>query len=454
MFNLSLKKIRISLLLLVVVLAAAVALPASVIGRSKARPSAQSGGGSLSGICTVADGTENLGDTVTFDLETNTGYAQTPDGNSVFMWSYNLVGNDFQTPGPILCVKQGASITFNLTNNNLPENSSIVFPGQTGVTAAGDTTGLFTGEAAASGGSASYSFIAGAPGTYLYHSGTDLHKQVQMGLYGALVVRPTLGAQYAYNDASTEFSEEFILLLTEIDPDLHRAVERGEEYDITTRHDRYWFINGRSFPDNSDDTGVPWFPYQPYGALVTVTATDPNCGAPGPDCNSDNLPILVRYANAGQVNHPFHPHGNHMRIIAQDGRLFTDTAGAAPFENFNTTIAAGQTYDLLFEWRDVEGWKQTGPTIPATIPGLIPSLLNLVFADNTTFYSGDPYLGEQDDNSPGVVIDNECGEFYFPWHSHALNEVQNFDEGFGGMLALVRIDPPPHFTPPAFVGCP
>ena len=31
---------------------------------------------------------------------------------------------------------------------------------------------------------------------------------------------------------------------------------------------------------------------------------------------------------------------------------------------------------------------------------------------------------------------------YFPWHSHALNEFANFDEGFGGMATLLRVDPP------------
>ena len=37
---------------------------------------------------------------------------------------------------------------------------------------------------------------------------------------------------------------------------------------------------------------------------------------------------------------------------------------------------------------------------------------------------------------------NVCGEWYFPWHSHALNEFTNFDEGFGGMGTLLRVDPP------------
>jgi hypothetical protein len=38
-------------------------------------------------------------------------------------------------------------------------------------------------------------------------------------------------------------------------------------------------------------------------------------------------------------------------------------------------------------------------------------------------------------------MQNVCGEWYFPWHSHALNEFANFDEGFGGMATLMRVDP-------------
>ena len=39
-------------------------------------------------------------------------------------------------------------------------------------------------------GSVTYTFKAGSPGTYLYESGTDANKQKQMGMFGALVVRP------------------------------------------------------------------------------------------------------------------------------------------------------------------------------------------------------------------------------------------------------------------------
>lgn len=374
----------------------------------------------------------------TFNLTATSGYIYTPDGNTLFMWGYTLSGNPFQMPGPTLCVNQGETVTINLTNN-LPdppgalgaENVSIVFPGQYNVSASGGVPGLFTAEAPP-GGTVTYTFVASQPGTYLYESGTNPHKQVQMGLYGALIVRPSMGPNYAYNDPATQFdpSREFLIVLHDIDPDLHRDVELGRPYDVTRILDRYWTVNGRSFPDSAADNGVSWLPNQPYGALVRVTPYDPT---------TNPLPALIRYANAGMVNHPFHPHGNHLRTIARDGRLLRGPAGEdTSMESFTRTIGSGQTYDLLFWWKDVEAWTSTGNPVPVQIP----NLQNLVFKDGLTFYSGSPYLGEQGELPVGVTTFNQCGEFYFPWHSHALNEFTNFDEGFGGLATLLRVDPP------------
>ena len=75
--------------------------------------------------------------------------------------------------------------------------------------------------------------------------------------------------------------------------------------------------------------------------------------------------------------------------------------------------------------------------MPVTIPGL----QNLVFKDDATFYSGDPNLGEQGELPVGVTSNNLCGEYYFPWHSHAVFEFTNFDEGFGGLATVVAILP-------------
>lgn len=370
-------------------------------------------------VCTGGD---------TFDLVATDGYISTPDGNAIYMWGYAPAGQPFQMPGPVLCVEQGDEVTVNL-DNDLTVPVSIVFPGQVGVTSSGGVPGLIAREAPP-GGSVSYSFVASEPGTYLYESGTEPDKQVQMGLYGALVVRPLGHPNWAYDDPSTEFDPalEYLILIHDIDPSLHVAVEQGRAYRITDMHDRYWTINGRSFPDTIAGNGVAHLPDQPYGALVFVEASD----------SAGDLPALIRYANAGMVSHPFHPHGNHLRVIARDGRLLVGPGGEdLSVEAFTKTIGSGQTYDLLFRWIDVEGWSSTGNPLPVELP----ELQDLVFKDDFTFYSGSPYLGEKDDLPAGVTDFNACGEFYFPWHTHALNEFQNFNEGFGGLATVVLVNP-------------
>jgi FtsP/CotA-like multicopper oxidase with cupredoxin domain len=219
----------------------------------------------------------------TFNLRASDGYVQTPDGNSVYMWSFQKNPGFFQYPGPVLCVSQGDTVTVNLTND-LSEPVSIIFPGQSNVLAngspsqpqfdgGGNLTSL-TQVAAPAGGTVTYSFVAEEPGTYIYESGTESSKQVQMGLVGALVIRPSLGANYAYNDVSTLFNpdREFLLLFHEIDPDLHHAVELGQPFGVTTTHFRYWTVNGApcgQYPDQQHS----WLPSQPLQLLVVVSPT-------------------------------------------------------------------------------------------------------------------------------------------------------------------------------------
>src|SRR5215470_14883492 len=374
------------------------------------------------------------GTTHTFNLVANTGYADTPDGNSIFMWGYanhDAPDNDhFQTPGPVLCVTEGETVVVNLANT-LPEPASIVFPGQADVSANGGSAGLLTAEAPASGGTVSYSFTAGHPGTYLYQSGSDQAKQVEMGLYGALIVRPNTttcpavaGTNCAYG-AGTRYGsgQEYLLLLSEIDPALHHAVETGGgTYDLNARRPRYFTVNGREFPDTLQDNGTALQPNQPYGALVRLQ----------PNTAGNTRPTLIRMVNAGLLNHPFHPHGNHTTEIAQDGRLVART------EHFAETIGSGQTLDYLIRWDDVDQWNPGSNPLPVAQP----NYRNLTFKDSNTFYAGSPYLGYKGTLPTGTVSQNVCGEWYFPWHSHALNEFSNFDEGFGGMATLLRVDPP------------
>jgi hypothetical protein len=389
-----------------------------------------------------------------FSLVANVGNIETPDGNSVFVWSYANSAGNFQAPGPVLCVNQGDTVTINLHNgldvhprqpNMQTENVSIVFPGQENVSSSGGSEGLLTREAAP-GGDVSYTFTASQPGTYIYESGTNQSKQVEMGLYGALIVRPSSFPNRAYGDAATAFNpnREFLIMLNELDPDLHHAVETGGTYDFTQLHNRYFAVNGREFPDTLQDNGASWLPSQPYGALVRVqpycNPANPSDPLNPPGCTAAStpnaLPALVRMINVGALNHPYHPHGNHLREIAQDGRPFANNSTS---EHFGETIGSGQTADYLFTWADQDFWDQGANPFPNGVANL--DYRNLTFKDGNTYFSGSAYLGRKGTLPTGTVQQNICGEWFFPWHSHALNEFTNFDEGFGGMATLLRVDP-------------
>jgi hypothetical protein len=259
----------------------------------------------------------------TFSLDARSGYVATPDGNSIYMWSYASATKGFQLPGPMLCVDSGVQVTV-ILHNTLPEATSIVFSGQHQQKANGhptqpqvDGTGQLTSltdAAPATNGSVTYTFTAGSPGTYLYESGTDVAKQREMGLTGALVIRPPGQPDHANGRADSLFdsNREYVYLLSEVDPDLHLAVERKRAFDVTKTRARYFFINGRSMPDTIAPSNAAWLPNQPYGSLVHLKPVVPG------DPNSK--PALVRYLNAGSVNYPFHPHGNDQRVITEDGQ--------------------------------------------------------------------------------------------------------------------------------------
>jgi FtsP/CotA-like multicopper oxidase with cupredoxin domain len=63
--------------------------------------------------------------------------------------------------------------------------------------------------------------------------------------------------------------------------------------------------------------------------------------------------VLIRTVGQGRWQHPFHEHGNHVRILARDGNLIlsqsqsTDLAGLLMF---NTDTTPGQAFDGIFYW--------------------------------------------------------------------------------------------------------
>lgn len=405
----------------------------------------------------------------TFNLVATDASLVTGDGNTIYAWGYaDRASGTMQYPGPTLIVNQGDSVTVNLSNALPPAAVpvSIVFPGQQRVSAtctpaeAGCTVGLLTHEVVR-GSTVSYNFVAGQPGTYHYHSGSNPSLQVDMGLVGALIVRPAgfdpahPATRKAYTQPGTSYDREFLLLLTEMDATMHDTVysqvRNGQPINVDTSafYATMWFINGRNAPDTLLAARVPWLPNQPYNAAPIMH--------PGEK-------VLVREINAGRDLHPFHHHGAHMLPLARDGRVLESAAGAGPdlaSPDFTIRSIPGQTMDLLFEWTgknlgwDIYGTGDHHSCLPdaagfsAThewcadhgkpFPVILPNQQDVAFGE---FYSGSPYLGRfgvLPQGHPGL---NENGGYFHIWHSHVEKEITTNNVFPGGMKTFLIIEAP------------
>ncbi len=371
-------RIRKRLVSIPIVLALMVSL---VVGFAPQPTAAQMPGMPMDGmVCTMGSGDMM---SPTFNLTTKTGYILTPDANSIYMWGYAVGDSPFQYPSPVLCVTEGSTVMVVL-NNTLPTPVSIIFPGQENVMADGaltqpqfDAGGALTSltNAAPTGGSVTYSFVATHPGTFIYESGTTPGIQVPMGLFGVLVVRPMAGEYFVYDDATLPQTSEFnhgwtdqmgnfitgeqLILQSEIDPYLNQAVERWADqgqpfnYDLRNYHPRYWMLNGRGLPDTLAPNFASWLPSQPYGALAHIV---PNIDDPA-DPHYNPLHYLERFANVTSQPLPWHPHGHNVLVIGRDGQPLRGPANEdLSGETFALTATSGQTYDALFYWHNVENY--------------------------------------------------------------------------------------------------
>ncbi|CAG1064985.1 hypothetical protein BAC1_00558 [uncultured bacterium] len=395
-----------------------------------------------------------------FNLTAKEGRVVTGDGNSIYSWGYANGNGPMQYPGVTMIVEQGALVTVNLVNR-LPVPVSIVFPGQAQVSAVGGAPGVMTREARP-GETVTYRFTAEEAGTYLYHSATRPELQVEMGLVGALIVRPSGfngAAPTAYGHIDTAYDRETLFLLTEMDSRIHEAIEMqgidalANTNFLTRYFPNYWFINGRNAPDTMAPAFVGWLPNQPYNSMPVMQ--------PGER-------LLMRVISGGRDLHPFHYHGNHAKVIAKDGRLLQSAAGLGPDigpELFTIQAVPGETYDAIFQWTGKGlGWDiyGTGPGYEhecmddsgdgyddvtmewcadhgKEFPVLLPDVSDLTFGG---FYSGSPFMGALESLPPGQGGLNPAGGFTFMWHSHTEKEMTNYDIFPGGLMTMLIIQPP------------
>jgi FtsP/CotA-like multicopper oxidase with cupredoxin domain len=395
----------------------------------------------------------------TFNLTAQPAYLTQPDGQAIYSWGYGCNGapsgfspalnvkascNTMQVPGPTLIVSEGDNVSVTLTNN-LPAaagNTSILFPGfnvSTSCQAVPPATptgqqGLLTCEAAP-GSTVTYTFTASSPGTRSYYSGTQSDLQVEMGLYGALIVLPShavkgntsctndlqdsnnLARQHwqegdfrlstsAYDDPHTCYDREYLFQFAEMDPRIHTQAEaqvqaksgcsagtQGCSLNVATEPYRpaYFMVNGRSMPDDMDPNYAVQYPHQPYNGNPHMH--------PGEQ-------VLLRIIGQGRWQHPFHEHANHVRILARDGNLIltSDGLGLAGPALFTTTTTPGLAMDGIFYYTGRGlNWDMYGHNPNSSDPSGIAKLL--CTPDANGYNTGDPiainyYEWCQDHNKP------------------------------------------------------
>lgn len=386
----------------------------------------------------------------------------TPDGDSIQIWGFGPDApgggaGQVQYPAPTLILQEGVPVMVNLHNVDVPQDVSLVFPGQTGVTVTSGTEPV-----AADGGTASvtYMFTPNKPGTYMYHSGQSPQIQIDMGLVGAVVVRPaTLStgtnlvgdpfAGLAYNHQGTAYDREYLFFLSAMDPKLHYLAEDDAaaltQWDNAAYQAQLFFINGRNAPDTLAPDNAPELPNQPYGSMVKMH--------PGER-------VLVRVLNVSRTQHPLHLHGNHFDQIARDGNLLAASATdpIRAIADYTQNMVPGSTADLIWDWTGHNlGWDIYGhgpgdapepgedmsvhgkvfDSTNGPLPVIIPENQDLAFGG---FYGGSPFLGTSDSLPIGEGGLNPNGGIVFMWHSHTERELTNNDIFPGGMFTMVIIE--------------
>ncbi|KQZ90659.1 hypothetical protein ASD62_16550 [Phycicoccus sp. Root563] len=231
-------------------------------------------------------------------------------GRSIPIWGFSLTGDagSATAPGPRLVVRTGDTVTVTL-HNGISTAMSLAFPG---IPSSSFTSGLSASAqegGVATGGTASYTFQATRPGTFIYEAGHTANgsRQVAMGLAGALVVLPGDGT--AYGTPATAYDDEAVVVLSEIDPGLN-ANPLG--YDLRSFHPQYRLINGKAFPETD---AIP---------------TD------------QGHKVLLRMVNAGSRTHAMGLLGGDQVVVGSEGHR-------APYPQRLTVAAVppGETLDTI-----------------------------------------------------------------------------------------------------------
>jgi FtsP/CotA-like multicopper oxidase with cupredoxin domain len=331
-------------------------------------------------------------------------------------------------PAPLMAIEEDDEFFLTLTNvgqvmrPDLFEQHTVHFHGYP------NASGFYDGVPDASvainiGGSFTYYYLAPDAGTYFWHCHITPPEHLEMGMVGQLYVRPRQNRlsgnlqnallnletpptnpvsptteeyerlrkrcgndilcatpvppansatndgsrKYAYNDGdgSTAYDVEYPLQMHGFDPNFHFVGMTFNPESFTDLKDKYFLLNGRSYPDTiggykcQADDSLPACAGHTAGDIVpgpmTTQATDGVSRTSQPMPAVINIPVggraLLRISDLNVTEfHTLASIGIPMRVIGINARLLRDQDGAnMAYDTNSITLGGGESLDVILD---------------------------------------------------------------------------------------------------------
>ncbi len=251
---------------------------------------------------------------------------------TVDAWTFNG-----SVPGSQIRVMEGEKVKITF-KNELPVPSSIHWHG---ITVPNEMDGIpgVTQNAVQPGESFTYEFTPTIPGTYMYHTHQDAVNQMDMGLYGTIIVEPK---EKTYDRDYTLMFDEWISDSQKSNMPMN---DMGEMDHSGMNHG-----GGSAAPDNShgsQDMGHDMSIYDIY------TINGKSGDAIEPLKVKEGEKVRLRLVNPGYLSHNIHLHGHDIKVVAVDGQ---DVNEPKEVKDQLISIAPGERYDIEFTANNPGEW--------------------------------------------------------------------------------------------------
>lgn len=182
---------------------------------------------------------------------------KTLSGTSVSFWGYGsscgMMGSSVSVPGPVIEIGEGDTLNLTLSMGMMTPGESAPYNGHTihlhGLDVPQSEDGVPDTGASVNGDTYTLTAQPGWSGSYAYHCHVHTVKHLEMGLYGAIIVRPR-GPTGAFlnqltTDAATAYDVAQNLVLGTVDPRWHASTAVGDSTVFASYQPQYFLVQGK-----------------------------------------------------------------------------------------------------------------------------------------------------------------------------------------------------------------